>query len=58
MDVHRVFSLMLIVKALFNFSSRFWQPVVRTQIWLTHVDNTLMPDHAILIASIINGYDI
>lgn len=49
---------MSIVKDLLNFASKFWWVVVRTRIWLTHIENTFMLDHAALVANTIVGYDI
>lgn len=57
-DACWVFYPMPIVKASLNFAGKFWWALVRSWIQLSYGDNTLMADHIVLVASIIDGYDI
>lgn len=47
-----------IMKASLSFTGKFWWAVVRSWIWPTLVDNTLTPNHDVLVASILVGYNI
>lgn len=47
-----------IVKASLNFTGKFWYAVLKSHIWPTHTDNILTLDCTILVASILDGYDI
>lgn len=46
-----------IVKASVSFPAKFWWDIVRPRIRPTLVDNTLTLERAILVASILAGYD-
>lgn len=47
-----------IVKAYLIFPSNVWWSVIRSHIRATLVDNTLMPNHIVLVANIFAGYEI
>lgn len=47
-----------IVKVSLSFTNKFWWAIVRSLIQLTHTDNIVTPDHAVLVASILGRYDI
>lgn len=47
-----------IVKSLLSFLAKFQWAIVRSLIWPILAENTLIPEHVILDASILVGYDI
>lgn len=46
------------MKAFLSFTIKFLWAMVRSWIWPTPVDNTMMPDYRILVTSILPSYDI
>ncbi|KAM3217714.1 putative protein isoform X1 [Capsicum annuum] len=47
-----------ITKASLNFAAKFWWAIVRSRLGSTSGDNRLTPDRAVLVASIMAGYNI
>lgn len=50
--------LELIAKASLSFPTKFWWMIIHSYIQLILVDNALMPEHAVLVAIILFGYDV